>query len=228
MALPSSPSPAGWARRCVPRLAALWPEKLLGLAGGLTAFFAAYFWVLHHPGRPPLVMPLVFIDRWVPFLPAALPLYLSLWFYVSLAPSLEVTREELHSCFFAALGLAGCGLGLFYFWPTEVPPPEAVWAPGSLFAFLKNADAAGNACPSLHVAFAVFTAVRLAHQLRHLGAGRIARTANWLWCAGIAWSTLATRQHVFLDVAAGAALGAAFGALPGLRRRLSPAGRPAE
>jgi membrane-associated phospholipid phosphatase len=35
-----------------------------------------------------------------------------------------------------------------------------------------------------------------------------ARLANLAWCLGIAWSTLAIRQHVALDVIAGAALGA--------------------
>jgi len=31
---------------------------------------------------------------------------------------------------------------------------------------------------------------------------------NWAWCAGILYSTVATRQHVVLDVLAGAVLGA--------------------
>jgi membrane-associated phospholipid phosphatase len=32
---------------------------------------------------------------------------------------------------------------------------------------------------------------------------------NWLWCLGILYSTVAIRQHVALDVLAGAGLGAA-------------------
>ena len=39
-------------------------------------------------------------------------------------------------------------------------------------------------------------------------AGVLARVANWLWCLGILYSTIATRQHVAIDVAAGAVLGA--------------------
>jgi membrane-associated phospholipid phosphatase len=45
--------------------------------------------------------------------------------------------------------------------------------------------------------------------LTKMGAGRGLRALNWLWCAGILYSTVATRQHVALDVLAGAALGAA-------------------
>ncbi len=212
------------------RLSALWPVKFFGLAGGMTAFFAAYFWVLHHPPRPPIVMPLTAIDHWIPFFPGALPLYLSLWVYVSFAPALMTNLGQLRSWWLGALGLSVAGLGLFYVCPTAVPPPEATWADESLFAFLKATDASGNACPSLHVAFAVFTACVLARQLRKLKAGRPARALNGLWCAGIVWSTLATRQHVFLDAAAGAVLGAIFGAffVRGARfgRQASPAAPP--
>ena len=71
------PSPP-WLPAAGRRLVALWPVKSLGLTGGMTAFFAAYFWMLRHPLHPPLLMPLTAVDRWIAFQPAALPLYLSL------------------------------------------------------------------------------------------------------------------------------------------------------
>jgi membrane-associated phospholipid phosphatase len=58
------------------------------------------------------------------------------------------------------------------------------------------------------VAFAVFTAVWFERLLRQMGAGRLVRALNWLWCLGILYSTVAIRQHVWLDVLAGAVLGA--------------------
>jgi membrane-associated phospholipid phosphatase len=73
--------------------------------------------------------------------------------------------------------------------------------------FLKRVDVAGNACPSLHAAFCVFTAAVLHAQLRSLGAARWLLAGNLLLGAGILYSTVATRQHVVLDVVAGAALG---------------------
>ncbi|MBT9524625.1 MAG: phosphatase PAP2 family protein, partial [Rhizobacter sp.] len=58
--------------------------------------------------------------------------------------------------------------------------------------------------------------------LRRVGAPRGLRLANLVWFLAIAYSTVATQQHVALDVAAGAVLGAAF-AWPSLRWR--PGGR---
>lgn len=184
-----------------------WPVKLAGTTLGMTVFFVAYFWVLNHPLYPVTLMPRTALDDWISFQPAALPLYLSLWFYVSLAPALLIDRRELISYGVAWVGLSVVGLGCFLFWPTAVPRATVDWAQHPSFAFLQQVDAAGNACPSLHVAFAVFTAFWFERLLRQMGAGRGLRAGNWLWCAGILYSTLATRQHVALDVFAGAALG---------------------
>ena len=171
-------------------------------------FFSVYFWVLRHPLAPVTIMPLTAVDRWIGFQPAALPVYLSLWVYVSLAPALLINRRELVSLGFAWVALSVIGLGIFLRWPTAVLQAEVDWSQHPHFAFLKSVDTAGNACPSLHVAFAVFSAVWLGRSLRALGAGRGLRALNWLWCLGILYSTVATGQHVALDVLAGTALGA--------------------
>lgn len=189
------------------RLLTFWPAKFAGTALGMVVFFVAYFWVLRHPLRPVLVMPLTVVDRMIAFCPVALPLYLSLWVYVSLAPGLIIDRRELVSYGWVAVALAAAGLGCFLIFPTAIPPPEIDWAQHPSFAFLKAVDASGNACPSLHVAFAVFSAVWFARLLRAMGAGAGWRALNWLWCVGILYSTVAVRQHVSLDVLAGAALG---------------------
>ena len=205
---PLTPSPkVGWLRQIGERVPKWWPAKMLGTTVGMTVFFIAYFWVLSHPQHPVTTMPLTAVDHAISFRPEALPLYLSLWFYVSLAPALLIDRREIASYCLAAVGLSGIGLGIFLFWPTAVPMANVDWSQHPGFAFLKSADAAGNACPSLHVAFAVFTAVWLERILRQLGAGRFIHRLNWLWCLGILYSTIATRQHVALDVVAGAILG---------------------
>jgi len=204
---------AGWPRRAAARIFTWWPVKMGGTMLGMAAFFAAYFWVLNHPLHPVTVMPLTAVDRWIGFQPWTLPLYLSLWLYVSLVPALIVDRRELISFGAAWIALSAAGLGIFLLWPTAVPPSDVNWSQHPSFAFLKSADAAGNACPSLHVAFAVFSAVWFERLLRQLGTGTIVRALNWLWCLGILYSTIATRQHVSLDVLAGAALGAAVAAV---------------
>jgi membrane-associated phospholipid phosphatase len=209
MELPDKRHPSlVWLRQVDSRVAILWQAKMLGMCLGMIAFFCAYFWLLRHPIYQETIVPLTPVDRWIAFRPEALPLYLSLWLYVSLAPALLIRRRELISYGLAAVGLSVIGLGIFLFIPTAVPPPGVDWSQHPGFAFLKAADASGNACPSLHVAFAVFTAAWLERLWRQMGAGRLVRGLNFLWCLGILYSTIAIRQHVFLDVLAGSALGA--------------------
>ena len=181
---------------------------MIGTTLGMTVFFVAYFWVLRNPLHPPTIMPITAIDRSISFSAAALPLYLSLWIYVSLAPALLIDGRELISYGLAAIALSVIGLGIFLLWPTTVSPSDVNWSHHPSFSFLKSVDASGNACPSLHVAFAVFTALWFERLLRQMGGGGLARTLNLLWCLGILYSTIATRQHVLLDVLAGAVLGA--------------------
>lgn len=206
------------------RLAAEWKWKLAGIPGFLALFFAAYFLLLRFPVFPVTTIPLTRWDHWIPFQPATLGLYFSLWFYVALEPSLLTTRGELIAYLKRAALLALVGLAVFFFWPTSTPVPvDIVWAEHPGFAFLKEVDRAQNACPSLHVAFAVFAAVRLWRLFGVAGASIGWQLAMVGWGAGIVYSTVATRQHVVIDVIAGAVLGAVMAMLPDQRRKIIPA-----
>jgi membrane-associated phospholipid phosphatase len=195
---------------------------------GIALFFAAYFWVLRHPIGDVTTMPVLALDRWLDFEVAAMPLYLSLWVYVSLGPALLPDRRALLSYGVACALISAVGLTLFLFWPTKVPPLTAEVAAHAGMTMLRGVDLSGNACPSLHVAFAVFAAAGLARELRAIGAPGWVRALNGLWCTGIVYSTIATRQHVVLDVLAGALLGGAVALLHagwerGIVRRVAPA-----
>ena len=185
--------------------------KQVGLSAFLTIFFIAYFHLLRHPAFPVSVMPTIWLDQMIPFEPLAVLIYVSLWIYVAFPALLTWSLRQLY--LYAGLCFALCVVALvcFYFWPTSVPVADTDWARYPGLAFLKHLDAGGNACPSLHVATAVFTGIWLNRFLRHLGAGKWPRTINALWCVGIIYSTLATRQHVALDALAGAGLGGIFG-----------------
>ena len=181
--------------------------KGLGTTVFISLFFAAYFYLLKNPAFPIAVMPQTWADRLIGFAPLALPVYLSLWVYVSLPPLFFSDRRELLRYGLAmALTCLG-GLAVFYVWPTAAPPADIDWLKYPDMQFLKNIDAAGNACPSLHVATAVFSGLWLHRLLRGFSVPAWLLGLNALWCAGIAWSTLATRQHVAVDVAAGMVLG---------------------
>ncbi len=205
--LPASKNYPPWHHELRHRLTIIWFAKMLATTLGITTFLFAYFWVLHHPFFAITLMPLTALDHMISLRPEALPLYLSLWVYISFGPALLKNARELIAYGMATLGLSVIGLGIFLLWPTAVPTFEVDWSLHPSMSFLKNLDLAGNACPSMHVAFAVFTAIWLEHVLREMGTGRVLRIFNWLWCIGILYSTVATRQHVILDVLAGTFLG---------------------
>ena len=181
-------------------------------------FFAGYFYLLRHPARPVVVMPLTAIDRWIEFQAWALWPYISLWVYVALPPALLPSARELIRYGWWIGGLCIAGLACFYFWPTSVPRQIVAMGSHTGFDLLRGVDAAGNACPSLHVAAAAFSALWLERLLRELAQPRWLRVANPLWFVLIVWSTLAIKQHVWWDVAAGLALALAI-AVPSLRGR---------
>lgn len=181
--------------------------KGIGTPLFIALFFGAYFYVLKAPAYPATVMPFTWLDRMIPFQPWAMSLYVSLWVYVSLPPALLATRRELYRYASAMAATCLVGLIVFYFWPTVVPAFDIDWARYPEVAFLKNVDAAGNAFPSLHVATAIFSGVWLDHLLRRFGAPTWSRLFSGIWCIGIVYSTLATRQHVAVDVWGGLMLG---------------------
>ena len=180
--------------------------KSIGTTFFIGLFFCAYFYLLKHPAYPTLSMPITWLDRQISFQPKTLPLYLSLWVYVSLPPAFFATRRGLYRYALAMTMMCISGLVIFYFWPTAVPPAEINWAQYPDVNFLKNIDASGNACPSLHVATAFFSGVWLHYLFCRFGAPRWILLLNWIWCIGIIYSTLATRQHVAVDAWAGLAL----------------------
>lgn len=174
------------------------------IAGG---FFLGYFLLLKFPLWPVTLMPVTALDLWIVFWPGALWWYVSLWPYVALAPGLLTDRRELMDYYAAMIALSLAGMAVFLLWPTASPRPEINWVAHPPFGAVIAADDAGNALPSLHAAFAVFTALWLERLLRRAAAPGWLRMASACWGLGILYSTLATRQHVAVDAAAGSALG---------------------
>lgn len=207
-----------WFAAIIARSRKLFWLKLLGTTLFTWAFFVGYFHVLRNPAHDVTPMPLTELDGLVEFAPSALLAYVSLWFYVGVPPGLLVSFRELVHYGLWIGGLCIAGLACFYFWPTSVPPHgiELVDFPG--FGLLRGIDASANACPSMHVATATFSAIWLDCLLREIGMRVPARFLNGCWFALIVYSTLAIKQHVVLDVIAGLALGIAF-AWPSLRLR---------
>lgn len=220
--------PPSWWQQALARFKSHWLLKMLGTSISIAAFMVVYFWLLRHPPYPVTVMPLTSLDRLVGFEPWSLVPYATLWLYISLVPALLNLRREMAPYLSAVSLLSLIGFAVFYFWPTAVPKPDVDWARYPYMEFLKTLDTSGNACPSLHVAFAVLTALWLQRLLRQMNAPLSAQLLNIGWCLLIAWSTLATKQHVAVDLETGAVLGFTIAVLhlhllPRFRSRLQEA-----
>ncbi len=199
-----------WTRELIDRMRQRAVLKVVGTTIFISVFFVAYFYVLRHPVVESTLVPLTALDLMIPFQPGALIVYLSLWFYVGIPPTLLTGLRELimYCCWTAALCITG--LACFFFWPTAIARGTIDTEANPGFQLIQGLDAAGNACPSLHVATAVYSAIWLHRLLREIGAGQFVLFANGCWVVLIAYSTLAIKQHVALDVLAGVALGGIF------------------
>src|SRR5207247_2633352 len=121
------------------------------------------------------------------------------------------SREALRHYTFGLLVLSGVSFLCFLFLPVASPRPAAPGAAG-LHKVILQWDGSYNAFPSLHAGFLVYSFAL---------AWRLFRGGNrpWAWALGSIWgllvlySTIATGQHYFLDLPAGAAIGAAADAL---------------
>lgn len=207
--MPAFDSNVPWLDQLRPRLAAYPWIKSLGIPLFFWVFFVVYFHLLRHPQYSVTMMPLTWLDRSVHFHPIALVPYGSLWIYVLVPPALVHGRRELLTYIAAVAFITIGGLAVFRFWPTATPTVGMDWTRFPSFAFLKSVDASGNAFPSLHVAFAVFSGVWTARVLRRVNAPAAIRSVNLFWCLAIVYSTMATGQHVLVDVLGGVTLGAA-------------------
>ena len=204
------------------RFRRLWLLKAIGTALFMTIFFSGYFYLLQHPTYPPTDTPITAVDRHLPYQQWAWGLYVSLWLYTTLPVALQPNLSLLLYYGLCAFLLCATGLSIFYFFPTIIPNDFLVTYRGAQIRLLAGVDAAGNDIPSLHVASALFSMLWLRQQLIEIKAPLFVNRFNYFWCAGIVYSTMATKQHVLTDVLSGAALGLVFAllSLRGLRRLL--------
>ncbi len=194
-----------WADEILRRIRWLFVPKTLGTTAFVFVFFVGYFYLQLNPSQLPTVMPLTAVDALIPLQPQWLAAYISLFVYLGAGPGLQGSLRDLleYAVSLTVLGLLG--LLFFYLWPTRTPGVDA--NESRVFELLHQVDASGNACPSMHVAAATFTAVRIHDVFSRVKVAWWLKSLNWAWCVAIVYSTLAVKQHVAVDAAAGAVLG---------------------
>ena len=205
-----------WHAQFATRLRVQTPLKAFGTMAYIALFFVAYFWLLRNPMFEVFTMPVTTMDHLIPFSSNWLPVYLSLWIYVSLAPALIADRPGLLRYGTAAAILCLTGLAIFALWPSTIPIDLVDWDKHKEMAFLQGMDVAGNACPSMHVASTVFSGLWMHRLFIEIRAPSWLRALNIVWGMAVIYSTMAVKQHVFLDVLGGFVLGTAV-ALPSIR-----------
>lgn len=171
------------------------------------------------PGRT-LHTPGVWVDEVIPLFPTWAFVYGALYLFLIVLPVLILRDEEhIRRTVLAYLLVWVSAYICFIAYPTVLPRPQVLardalgaWGLGLLY----SADPPYNCFPSLHVAHSFVSAFACYRLHRPLG------VACGVAASLVGLSTLLTKQHYVLDVAAGILL--ALIAYVALLRRYSPAG----
>lgn len=175
---------------------------------GLCAMFVLlYRFPQRCPLFPGIEMKQLWIDRLMPFAPSSVYLYESLYLLMPIAPWLMTSRKNLMRYSKGLILMSVVGFCFFYFWPTLSPRPQDIQDANWLYKVLVTIDNEYNAFPSLHVAYAVFHSACCYALFHSTTTHKLLPWMFWIWTLGIALSTMLTKQHVFVDVLAGATLG---------------------
>ena len=165
-----------------------------------------YFALQRWEGRGAQTFPLSPVDEAIAFSPGWIWIYESLLLFLPIAPWLAVGGESLRRYVRGALFLCGAAFLVFALFPVDAPRPGELPTTG-LYAFVVGFDRVGNAFPSLHVGWAVYTLLFALRRLRlRAPEGAAFALFSIPWVVAIAYSTLATKQHYFIDVVAGVGL----------------------
>jgi membrane-associated phospholipid phosphatase len=189
---------------------AWWLLAAHGVAASLLYSFAA-----HHPIREPWIVPASRLDAVIPMIPWSAWVYAS---YLFLLPTLVLFgrhRPGFARVFVTGVSCALLNASIYILFPTSLA--ERTVAPaGTLMAVIQSLDTTLCALPSGHVALP--TSLMVAAALLTTEGPHLARIwTPWtnrlaLWTLLLAASTLFTKQHYLIDVAAGAVYGGGLAA----------------
>jgi hypothetical protein len=165
-------------------------------------FCVPYFGIQRLPWLHPRTFPLSYIDKAIGFHPAAIYAYQSVYLLIPLFPFLTTSKDDLLRFVKGFVPLCAFCFGTFLVYPVLGPRPEHAEV-NQFVQLVFSLDNNLNAFPSLHVGLAVYSV---------LFGFRIARGnqgLRWLAIFGAVWagliliSTMATKQHYFVDLPPG-------------------------
>ena len=144
------------------------------------------------------------VEEKIPFVPAAIWIYMSIYILFCAIPFILRTRRELSALANTLASATLCGGICFLLFPAEVgfTVPHDLGMSDQMFRFADWLNLKYNLVPSLHVALSVVCFAAFASRASVAG-----KVFLWLWAAAIAASTVLTYQHHVLDVITGFILG---------------------
>ena len=142
----------------------------------------------------------------IPFSDKAVWLYLSICLLMPIGPFLMNNRKQIFRYATGIILISLFANFIFLFWPTSCPRPN-VQGTNIAYQALTGIDNPLHAFPSLHAAFAVYSALCGGLVLREIGSRGFWQISLWLWAFLILYATLATKQHIVADIIAGSAIG---------------------
>jgi membrane-associated phospholipid phosphatase len=184
------------------------PLKLILLVALNPLVYVPYLFLQRHPFFPPTGMSASFLDRLVPFSDLAVWPYLSIYLLMPVGPFLMGRRNQILR-YAAGIVLISFFADIIFLLRPTLSPRPVVAGTSAAYQMLTAIDNSFHAFPSLHAAFAVYSALCAGLVLRELGSRRILRFGIWIWALMILYATLATKQHVLVDIIAGSGLGLA-------------------
>jgi membrane-associated phospholipid phosphatase len=165
-----------------------------------------YYYTNHHPLFIPRELPMLSLDRTIPFVPATVLIYVSEYFFFTTVYLVVRDMENLNKYLYSFFFTQAFSCFIFLLWPTIYPrdlypiPADTNSVVATVFQMLRTGDAATNCFPSLHVSTVYLSAYIFLDEQRE-------KLPFFLtWATFIALSTLPTKQHYVVDITAGFAL----------------------
>lgn len=158
--------------------------------------------------RPVIILPPGPIDDLIGFNAAAVWPYLSLFLLMPLTGWLIEERIAFRKWAAGLFWISLISNLVFLLWPNGI---DREVRPVSLaHRIILFADLARNVFPSLHASLSVYCGI-WGYRLLRVRNQRSLQHLFPLWTLFILWSTLALKQHVFVDILSGGLLGILFG-----------------
>jgi protein-tyrosine phosphatase/membrane-associated phospholipid phosphatase len=182
-----------------------WRAAILWMVALGLFFFASYAFANWLAGQRGHVSSIVFAwEHRIPFLPWTIVPYWSIDLFYAISFFTCTTRQELDAHARSLLAAQLISVAVFLIFPLRFSfqQPQTTGLFGSMFHLLGSFDRPFNQAPSLHLSLLIILWAKFSQHMR----GPL-RSLLRIWFVLIAFSTLTTYQHHFIDLPTGVWVG---------------------